>query len=285
MYKYLEYFQFYEMNSDIPNLRIEPQNDIDFPKELSIFSFGRNDFTPFLRAQIVHQNLLNYYLFDGASALPVLLLDIQDGHHVADFCAAPGGKSILMAMQRRPNCRFMLNDMSNSRYLRLKTVFKSFVPIEHQKNITFLNMDASQLKTYSTFDRILLDAPCTNDRHSLYTPDNNIFAGKRIQERVDVPVKQMHLLINALRCVKPCGVVVYYTCSLSPIQNDGVVHQTLLHCSDESTSFTVVNTKNALRPFRGLFSMADNFKYSTQVLPHFPSNLGPMYFSKIIKNA
>lgn len=69
--------------------------------------------------------------------------------------------------------------------------------------------------------------PCTTDRHSVTEDDNNIFRSDRIKERLRLPELQSEILYNALKLVKAGGIVVYSTCTLSPIQNDGVVHMAL----------------------------------------------------------
>lgn len=79
-----------------------------------------------------------------------------------------------------------------------------------------------------------MDVPCTTDRHSLKENDNNIFKPSRIKERLRLPEFQSDLLYNALRLVANGGIVVYSTCSLSPIQNDGVVHMTLKRIWEEN---------------------------------------------------
>ncbi|KAH9387979.1 5-methylcytosine rRNA methyltransferase nsun4 [Tyrophagus putrescentiae] len=276
-----DYFKFYDIHSEVPVTVVE-QNVLRYPTNLSLFTFPRNNFSTFPSPKLRQTNLFDYYLIDAASALPALLLDIQDGDYVADFCAAPGGKSLLLYLMLK-DCRFFLNEKSLSRFKRLQNVFASFVPRSSQANIEFCNCDANSLRISkpNTFDRILVDAPCSNDRHSLYVNDNNIFAPKRINERIGLPSQQMDLLLSALYAVRPGGTVVYSTCSLSPIQNDGVVHMALQRLAQEGGAPALL----ALRPLRGVFALNHSFKYGTQVVPFLPSNFGPMYFAKLVRTA
>jgi 16S rRNA C967 or C1407 C5-methylase (RsmB/RsmF family) len=85
-----------------------------------------------------------------------------------------------------------------------------------------------------------VDVPCTTDRHSVVENDNNIFKPSRVKERLKLPELQCELLVNALKLVKKGGVVVYSTCSLSPIQNDGVVHMALKQIWEETKIDVVV---------------------------------------------
>jgi 16S rRNA C967 or C1407 C5-methylase (RsmB/RsmF family) len=86
----------------------------------------------------------------------------------------------------------------------------------------------------------LVDVPCTTDRHVLHEDDNNIFKGTRIKERLRLPELQTELLLNALKLVRIGGTVVYSTCSLSPIQNDGVVQLALKKAFEEFNIVTCV---------------------------------------------
>lgn len=77
----------------------------------------------------------------------------------------------------------------------------------------------------------------------------------------------------------------YSTCSLSPIQNDGVVHMALSKLSAETDSEYIVNDLNeSFKPLRNLFQFSDNCKYGQLVVPFLPLNYGPMYIAKITKN-
>lgn len=63
--------------------------------------------------------------------------------------------------------------------------------------------------------------------------DNNIFKSTRIKERLRIPELQSEILVQCLQLLKPGGSLVYSTCSLSPIQNDGVVHMALSRAFSE----------------------------------------------------
>lgn len=78
----------------------------------------------------------------------------------------------------------------------------------------------------------------------------------------------------------------YSTCSLSPIQNDGVVHMAIKQLTDQMNGrirVSIVDMKEAFRPLRGLFRLHRDSRYGQQVMPFLPSNFGPIYFCKIIR--
>lgn len=57
--------------------------------------------------------------------------------------------------------------------------------------------------------------------------ENSVFKGDRMKERLQLPELQAAILVQCLQLLKPGGSLVYSTCSLSPIQNDGVVNMAL----------------------------------------------------------
>lgn len=80
----------------------------------------------------IETGLSCYYPMDASSILPVRSLDIQEGESVLDMCAAPGGKSLAIAMQLglwpRAFGRLHANDVSNDRRRRLRQVLESYLP-------------------------------------------------------------------------------------------------------------------------------------------------------------
>lgn len=277
------YYNFYDSNAEIPIESIE-EPKLEIPDVLKIYLFPRGDMSQFPPPEKSSKlGVFDYYLMDAASVLPVIALDVQLHEKVADYCAAPGGKALLMALTLRPSLLF-LNDKSISRTSRLKTVFNTYIPqIESIRNtIQFNQDDAKTLIRPNTFDKILVDAICTNDRHSVSENDNNWFKPSRLQERIKLPEEQMAILFAGLMSLRRGGSLVYSTCSLSPIQNDGVVHMALKKIWEETNNiYAIRDLKETLRPLRGLYRMNNSFKYGTQVVPFMPSNCGPMYVSKI----
>lgn len=63
--------------------------------------------------------------------------------------------------------------------------------------------------------------------------ENSMFKGNRIKERLQLPELQAAILVHCIQLLKPGGSLVYSTCSLSPIQNDGVVNMALTKVFNE----------------------------------------------------
>ena len=74
---------------------------------------------------ILSRIILDYYLFDGTSVLPVLALDLQPGDAVLDMCAAPGGKSLTILQTLMPKV-LVANDIG-LRVKRIKNIFAEYL--------------------------------------------------------------------------------------------------------------------------------------------------------------
>lgn len=87
--------------------------------------------------------------------------------------------------------------------------------------------------------------------------------------------------MSALQTVVPGGIVVYSTCSMSPLENDGVVDEVLAKCSQNNQfKVEVVNSQFANHSFAEMFNFRTT-KNGILVLPSKAKNWGPMYFCKL----
>jgi 5-methylcytosine rRNA methyltransferase NSUN4 len=163
---------------------------------------------------------MNYYLMDAASILPVLALDVRPGERVVDLCAAPGGKSLLLALALQGNGLLVANDRSAARRARIHRIFDDYLPKTEQKHLKVTGHDASKWCLYekSAYHKVLLDAPCSSERHVLAdSKELSLWAPGRSKA---LAVSQFTMLASALDIVKVGGLVVYSTCALSKLEND-----------------------------------------------------------------
>lgn len=172
---------------------------------------------------------LAYYLLDGASVWVSQAFRQQGpADRWLDMCAAPGGKSLQLASTLRPGQQLTTNDMSRKRFQRLQNVFQSHTPASFQKeHIRLTHHDASRWCLYETaaYDRVLIDVPCSSERHLLHAPQE--LAKWTPARSRQLAFRQYAILASALEVVAPEGLILYSTCSISPLECDDVL--TKLH--------------------------------------------------------
>ncbi|XP_043276499.1 5-methylcytosine rRNA methyltransferase NSUN4 [Venturia canescens] len=279
------HYNYYDQDNDF-SVQVEKDPVLSFPEHLKVYTFEALNDSKFPSPRRGTEGVYDFYLMDGGSILPVLALDLQPGDAVLDMCAAPGGKSLAALQTLMPRV-LVANDVKLSRVNRLNNVIDEyFGDLDVWQDRLFVtNKDARVLEDTDTFNKILVDVPCTTDRHVLHEDENNIFKPTRIRERLQLPELQSEILGQALKIVAPGGTIVYSTCSLSPIQNDGVVQMALKKSWEETKSaFVVMDMMEALEPLRCLYKFGDyGLKYGHIVIPTKGNNWGPMYFCKITK--
>ncbi|XP_032884678.1 5-methylcytosine rRNA methyltransferase NSUN4 [Amblyraja radiata] len=266
---------------------LETKQCLSVSPNLKCFTFPRGDTTRFKPARQGSLRMLEYYLMDAASLLPVLILNVQPGHTVLDLCAAPGGKTL--ALLQTECCRHLaINDISSSRLSRLRKILHNYVPknlcTEDRLRITSFDGRLCGEIERDTFDRVLVDAPCTTDRHSVLEEDNNIFSRLRIKERQMLPLLQIQLLVSGILATKPGGSIVYSTCSLSQLQNECVVERAVQMAETEhGMELHPEDLTDVRTHYRETFNFYGRCRVGELVLPHLTANYGPMYFCKLHK--
>lgn len=165
-----------------------------------------------------------FYVQDPGTLLAPLELQPRPGETVLDLCAAPGGKSMYLAQMMNDEGRILACDVSEE---RLKLVRENCerlgVTCVMTSDISL--KDAGLMGSPGPFDRILIDAPCSNsgvlrrrvDLRWRIAPDEI----SRLQRT------QLDLMKSAAPKLKPGGVLAYSTCSLEPEENSQVVREFL----------------------------------------------------------
>ena len=204
----------------------------------------------------------SHYPMCASSLLPILALDIQPNDHILDLCASPGGKSLAILQQLDATNHLTSNEMSHDRFQRLVQTLKSHLPPNiFQKQVRLTNIDGTRQHAWTkTFDKILIDAPCSGERHLVQSSSTHLWSAKRSKANAR---RQVELLRTALRCVKSTsGTIVYSTCSLSPFENDLVIEQ-FLHL-----------TNGRVQVHKQTFPFGSETEYGWMVLP---KPWGPFY--------
>ena len=160
------------------------------------------------------------YIQDPSTSLACRLLDPQPGEAILDACAAPGGKTALLAalMENRGNLHATDSSLGRIKAMRENFERLAVAPVE------VLRVDwtsPSALDGLPAYDAILLDAPCSNSG----VMRRRVDVRWRLQERdfERQAAQQLTLLKSLARALKPGGRLVYSTCSLDATENEGVV--------------------------------------------------------------
>jgi len=161
------------------------------------------------------------YLQSLSSQIPVLVLDPKPGERILDMAAAPGGKTCQIAAMMGNVGEIIAVEPEKIRFEKLK------FNLERQgvKNIQTLNIRGEKLEEsfVGSFDRILLDAPCSSEGTFCLT-DPRSFAHWSLEWVRKIAELQKKLIIVAASLLKPGGHLVYSTCALSLEENEEVVH-------------------------------------------------------------
>jgi 16S rRNA (cytosine967-C5)-methyltransferase len=156
-----------------------------------------------------------WWVQDAAAALPARLFGDIKGKTIADFCAAPGGKTAQLA---QAGANVVALDRSPARVARLKdNLARLSLPAEA------VVADATEWQNGAAdgFDGILIDAPCTSTGTIRRHPD---VAWLRQEADIEaLTALQRRLLQKAAHLLKPGGTLVYCTCSLEPEEGEAQI--------------------------------------------------------------
>ena len=219
----------------------------------------------------LEEGLLKTYYMDPASAVAAGQLGVQEGDSVLDMCAAPGGKTLILASALKGSGSLVSNDRSPDRRRRLSKVIEEHLPAEHRSNISISGYDATRWGLFEkdVYDRVLLDAPCSSEQHVLKSPAH---LKKWSPARTKQLAIQAHaMLAAAVDAVKPGGIILYSTCSLSPLENDGVIEKLLKKRSE------LVEVLSADE------NRGEKTLYGRHILPDQCPGEGPIYYAKLRK--
>jgi len=179
----------------------------------------------------------------------------------------------VLASLMNGNTRLIANDLSKERRRRLRNVIETHITGELCGRITVTGFDAAALARKQSererFDAILLDAPCSSERHILqnktllkqWTPARPRF----------LAVRQWSLLSAAFLLLKPGGSLVYSTCAINPEENDAVAEKLLL------------KYKGSVKPDPPDFEEGETTKFGCLILPGPASSAGPIYAARFVK--
>ena len=223
------------------------------------------------------------YAMNASSLLPVMALNAQPGETVLDACAAPGGKALYIADGMKTGT-IMANDTSPKRRARLQQALLDF----GHSDVQVLGTKAETLfKRYpDTFDRILVDAPCSSEKHVFTSPTHlNAWTYNRIKSLAQ---RQVAILSGLFLALKPGGRMVYSTCAVNTQENEAVVARllkkkkaaiSLLPFEQAIDSDYSIGTVPGQAGMPGEYVKDFNLEAVRRVIPHRENhpNLDPMF--------
>lgn len=227
------------------------------------------------------------YFLDSASVLAALCLPLKGAENILDLCAAPGGKTLVLASRMDQDAQLSSNERSSDRKRRLATVVETCLPEEISQRIKVSCSDGATWCTrqQECFDRILLDAPCSSERHVIADPKYlNQWSLSRIKT---VTMEQWALLSSAYRLLEPDGILLYSTCALCPQENDGIIERLYKKFNKDGNAFELLEPAPHPEEIENYCKITlpkfEKTKYGFMILPDKQQGAGPIYFSIIHK--
>jgi 16S rRNA (cytosine967-C5)-methyltransferase len=171
---------------------------------------------------------------DEASQLVALL--VGKGSKILDCCAAPGGKTRVLA-ERNPEASIIALELHPHR----ARLLRKLVPAS---NVEVIPSDVLNFTVTASFDRVLADVPCSGTGTLAHNPE--IKWRLKPEDLADLQARQLAILRAAMQQAAPGGRLVYSTCSLETEENEEVMEKAL---SDEP-AFRVLDCRLELERLR-----------------------------------
>ena len=164
------------------------------------------------------------YVQDPSTLFACDLLAPQPGETILDTCAAPGGKTTYLADLMQNRGRIVACDLYESRVARLRENIAR-LGITNTQTFTHDTMQGGAPLAPASFDRILVDAPCSNT--GVLRRRVDVRWRLTDEDFIRMPAQQLALVKRAASLLKPGGTLVYRTCSLEAEENAGVVERAI----------------------------------------------------------
>lgn len=232
----------------------------------------------------LRNDVFRYYFMDPASVIVAQSLPIKLGDRVLDMCAAPGGKSLILAEKlflEGEGGELFCNELANPRRERLKYILQNYIPREKRQSVFIKGIDGQLFgrREPESFDAILLDAPCTGERHLL--EDAGEYKKWTVKRTRNNSIRQFSLLSSAWHALKPGGYIMYSTCSISNAENDDVVQKLKDRREVEIVRLEHLQSCHFVEKSQFGYQILPDRPWNSEKQDHFGA--GPMYFSLIRK--
>lgn len=207
------------------------------------------------------------YVQSLPSMIPPLVLAPQPGELILDLTAAPGSKTTQMACLMKGQGKIVANDNNKIRFYKLK----ANLDLQGAKNVepTLRYGEVFGREHPETFDKVLLDAPCSAEgRFNVREPAS--YGYWKVPKVYEMARKQKKLLSSALSALKIGGFLVYSTCTFAPEENEGVLAWALEKFGDviriDKIQFALPNQMSGLSSWEGE-TFNPLVKHAIRILP------------------
>ena len=162
------------------------------------------------------------YLQSLSSMIPPIILNPKPGENILDMAAAPGGKTTQMAAISDNGAFITACERNKIRGEKLKYNLQK----QGIASVNVMLEDARNLSDFFSFDKILLDAPCSG------SGTDNVFKKNFTKELIQKSSKTQEILLKkALKILKPGGEIIYSTCSILQTENEKILEKSLKNTS------------------------------------------------------
>ena len=183
----------------------------------------------------------NAYIQDPMTRIPIQQLQLKEGLSVLDLCASPGGKTIQIAQILKGTGCIVSVDLPEHMKRFLENI-RNYPQVQWlAKDVLELNKTDFKVKNLpTTYDRVLIDVPCSNTGVIQRKPD--VIHRLAPKDFSFLPELQLRLLTQASTFVKSQGLLVYSTCSIDPEENE----QLIVRFLKENPHFSVQKSQISL---------------------------------------
>ena len=165
-----------------------------------------------------------FYMQSLSSMVPALILEPKPNETILDMTAAPGSKTSQIAMLMKNQGKIVANELDKLRFERLKYNLEK----QGAKIVEAINYRGESLwKRYpETFDKILLDAPCSGEGRFIGTSPET-YKNWYLKDVMNCSRLQKKLIKSAYLSLKKGGILVYSTCTLNLAEDEDVLKYAL----------------------------------------------------------
>jgi len=184
-----------------------------------------------------------FYSFQNpASFFMANLCEIKEGHKIWDACAAPGGKTAMLA-EENPNAFFIASDYNEERSEKLLDLQNRL----KLKNVNIIIANAENPPFSQKFDCVIVDAPCSNMGVVSRRPEAlQTFSEEKISE---LSKKQLAILQSASASVKENGILIYSVCSQEKEESTEVIEKFIKNNQDFTQEESILTDSTHIDKF------------------------------------